>query len=169
VQLRVFLGAASLVLALGAIVIGYGVVIPGLEQSVDAGLIDGNLRVALTEPIERRLTTLILVASVGIAAAFGPWAPPPTPARASSWTSHLTGTLALVLLFVSAALRLWIVPGRLAAWARVDVVTGRPALALEQALTWNTSQSAALAAALALIVALAAVTTSHPREPQSAR
>jgi hypothetical protein len=120
VRVAAFVGQLAVSLALGALVVGYALTLPLLEQGSE--LVDPNLGKALGHGIALRLGLLILVASAITAVV------------ARRWTQSSIGTtLALSGLVLAALDRVAILPRLYETWARVDLVAGRPAERLADA------------------------------------
>ncbi|MGB1275237.1 MAG: hypothetical protein ACPG77_05755, partial [Nannocystaceae bacterium] len=111
-QVIPIIGVLALAAALGSLLVGYGVLLPSLEQ---AALIDANLSHALAQPLYLRVGVLVLLASIALAAVVPKWSP-----------NTRATPVALALAGAAAVHRLFILPARGEAWARVDAVAQRP-------------------------------------------
>ena len=107
------IGILALAVALGALVVGQLVVLPGLEGQ--NALVDANLLTRLVMPVHLRCMELALVGSVLLLGVAPYWL-----------RSRLITTLALVAVTGTGALRMIMLPAVYEAWSRVD----RVALAL---------------------------------------
>lgn len=143
------LGLLALATFFGALVIGYGVAVPGLAGSP---LIDANLGKALTAPLGMRLADILIGAGVVLVMTVPRWI-----------SSRAATTLALLLTGAALAHRLLLLPhlGRL--WARVDLIAGRPVDTLAEAQRWAEHQQWLLLGMGALVVVLAALATRDAR------
>lgn len=139
------IGFAAAALLLGALVVGYFVVLPQLAGSP---LLDANLAKAVSGPLALRLADLLVAAAAVLALATPRWI-----------ASRAGTTLALVTAAAALAHRLLLVPhlGRL--WARVDLVAGRPVDLLAEAQRWSEHQQWLLAAMVVLVLALLGLAT----------
>jgi len=107
------LGILALAAALGAMVVGELVVVPGLAAQGD--LVDLNLLTRIAAPVHLRCTEIALVSAVLLLGV------------ASHWLrSRLATTLALLTVASTGALRLVLLPAVYEAWARVDRVAALP-------------------------------------------
>jgi len=158
--LAAFLGTLALCAAIGAVTVGYGVVLPTLEAQ--AHLVDANLGRALAEPIVMRLAEILVGASIVFALAAPRWL-----------RTRLGTTLALALVMATTANRVLMAPAVYAAWARVDLVAGRPAERLARAQELAQDQLWLLASTLVLLLGLVWLavhaTTVHPSSRQAAQ
>lgn len=127
--------------AIGAVVIGYGVVLPTLDGQTH--LVDANLGRALAEPIALRLAEILVGASIVLALVAPRWL-----------RTRLGTTLALMLVTATTANRVLLAPAVYAAWARVDLVAGRPLDRLAQAQELAHDQQWLLGSTLALLLGL---------------
>lgn len=107
------IGILALALALGALVVGQLVVLPGLEGQ--HALVDQNLLTRLVAPLHLRCMELALVGSVLLLGVAPYWL-----------RSRLITTLALVAVTGTGALRMIMLPAVYEAWARVDRVALAP-------------------------------------------
>jgi hypothetical protein len=136
------LGILAVATALAALVLGRFVVVPMLAHS--HSLVDANLARSLAEPLHLRL------AEIGLGAMLVAFVVVPR------WTrSKVAAALAMVLVIGAAAWRAWLVPTLYAAYARVDLVAGRPAFRLQEVERLEDLESAAVSAMALLLVALA--------------
>lgn len=140
------LGAVALALALGVIVVGYGVCLPLLADG--GGLVDLNLGRALAAPIAARLADLLVGASL-VAALCLPVARASAAGRAAAWA----------LVSAAAIHRVLLAPAVADAWSRVDRLTMRPADLADEAARWTQAELGTLGAAGLLALALLALTT----------
>jgi hypothetical protein len=154
VRLAALLGTIALCVAIGAVTIGYGVVLPTLGAQTH--LIDANLSRALAEPIALRLAEILLGASIVLALAAPCWL-----------KGRLGTTLALALVMATTANRVLMAPAVYAAWARVDLVAGRPMDRLARAQELAQDQLWLVASTLALLLGLVwlAVHVTSARAP----
>ncbi len=107
------IGILALAAALGAMVVGQLVVLPGLESQV--ALVDANLLTRMIAPIHLRFTEIAMVASLVLLAVTPYWL-----------RSRLITTLALLAVTATAGLRLVMLPAAYEAWAKVDRVAQAP-------------------------------------------
>lgn len=121
--LRNAAATVALSLALGGLVIGAGVAIPGVA---DGDLVDANLRRALTDPVELRILSSVSAAA-GVA----------TLAMIGRGEGRFPTTCVLLALIMLLALRLWLLPETLSAAALVDLEARLPAHRLDNALAWR--------------------------------
>lgn len=115
------LGIVALAAALGALVVGELVVLPGLEGQ-GAQLVDINLLTRLVAPIHLRCVELALVAAVVLVGVAPYWL-----------RSRLATTLALLTVAGTGALRMVVLPSLYEAWSRVDRVAQAPYDRLQRA------------------------------------
>jgi hypothetical protein len=128
--------------ALAALVLGRFVVVPMLAHGHT--LVDANLARSLAEPLHLRL------AEIGLGAALLAFVLVPR------WTrSRVAAALAMVLVIGMALWRALLVPALYAAYARVDLVAGRPLDRLQEVDRLDDLESAAVSAMALLFVALA--------------
>ncbi len=107
------LGLLVMAIAIAAQLLARFVVLPMLARA-DA-LVDANLAKALAQPVHFRLAEITLAAAL-VAFVLLP-----------RWTkSKLAGVLAMVLVTGTALWRAMLLPALYDAWARVDLVAGRP-------------------------------------------
>lgn len=125
-RLSACLGLLAFAAFLGALVIGYGVALPGLANSP---LIDANLGKALAAPLGLRMAEILVGAGVVLVATVPGWI-----------ASRAATCIALLLTGAALAHRLLLLPhlGRL--WARVDLIAGRPIDTLAEAQRWSQHQ-----------------------------
>ncbi len=136
------LGLVVVATALAALVLGRFVVVPMLAHGHT--LVDANLARSLAEPLHLRL------AEIGLGATLGAFVLVPR------WTrSRLAAALAMVLVIGMALWRALLVPALYAAYARVDLVAGRPLDRLHEVQRLDDLESAAVSAMALLFVALA--------------
>lgn len=100
-------------MALGALVVGQMVVLPGLEGQ--AALVDANLMTRVIAPVHLRCVEISLVGSVLLLGVAPRWL-----------RSRLVTTLALVAVTGTGALRMIMLPAVYEAWSRVDRVALAP-------------------------------------------
>lgn len=138
-----FFGLLAFATFLGALVIGHGVVVPGVAASP---LIDANLGKALAAPLTLRLAEVLVGAGVVLIFAAPGWI-----------ASRVATTVALLLAGAALAHRFLLLPhlGRL--WARVDLIAGRPVDTLAEAQRWTQHQHTLLIAMGVLLLVLAAL------------
>jgi hypothetical protein len=108
-----FFGLLGLAIALGGIVAGRLVVLPGLGHHPE--LIDANFAKALSAPLHLRLAEIVLAGHLVVAALSGLWI-------GARWAT----TLGLLLVACSGAHRFLLLPALYTAWSRADLVAGRP-------------------------------------------
>jgi hypothetical protein len=137
----VFLGLLALAAVLGALAIGYGMILPWIAQ---APLVDANLARALTGPLALRLGDVLVGAAAVLVFTTPRWI-----------ASKVATTAALLLAGAALAHRLLLLPhlGRL--WARVDLIALRPVDTLAEAERWTHHQHSLLLCMglLALLIA----------------
>lgn len=110
------IGILALAAALGALVVGQLVVVPGLEgQGGQAALVDPNLLTRLVAPVHLRCAEIALVGAVILLGVTPQWL-----------RSRLATTLALVAVTGTGALRMIMLPAVYEAWSRVDRVALAP-------------------------------------------
>lgn len=147
------LGTLALALALGSLVVGHLVLIPALAG--DTSLIDANLARTLAEPLAIRCATLLGIACVVLAALVKPWL-----------KQTLALSVSLVAVAIAALDRLALLPRMQAAWARVDLVAGRPVERVEEAQRLQQTHEIALVLLLIALVGLTVLATwRRPNEP----
>ncbi len=118
------LGLLACAAALGAQLVGRGVVLP--ELAAQSALIDANLAAALAEPIHLRIAEVVLAAHLLVAAS------------ASRWLDVKWGTsVALILVGLSGLQRFVVLPAMYGAWSMADLVASRP---IEHVLTGEKMQ-----------------------------
>jgi len=141
VRLSACLGLLAFATFLGALVIGYGVVLPGLAGSP---LIDANLGKSLAAPLGLRMAEILVGAGVVLVATVPGWL-----------ASRAATCIALLLTGAALAHRVLLLPhlGRL--WARVDLIAGRPIDTLAEAQRWTQHQEWLLIGMGVLLLALA--------------
>lgn len=141
-----FFGLVAVTTAMGALAMGELVLLPGLEAQT--ALIDANLAKALAAPLHFRLSEVVLGSALLMAAVV------PRVLR-----STLATTLCLLFLGGAAAHRFLLLPALYAAWARADLVAGRPVervLAAERLANHEQWVAAALVLSCLGILAMAA-------------
>ncbi|KIG12734.1 hypothetical protein DB30_01092 [Enhygromyxa salina] len=132
----------ALGLALGSIVLGHLLLVPGLQA--DTTLVDANLARALAQPLSLRTAELALAACVVLTAV------------AKHWLRHNAGTtLALLATGIAAIDRLGVLPRAHEAWSRVDLVAMRPQARIDGAEQLWMVHEATLAALTVVLIALA--------------
>ncbi len=136
----VFFGVLALAVFVGALVIGLGVIVPGLAASP---LVDANLGKALAAPLTLRLAEILVGAAVVLIFAVPGWI-----------ASRVATTLSLLLAGAALAHRFLLLPhlGRL--WARVDLIAGRPVDSLAEAERWTQHQQSLLVVMGVLLLVL---------------
>jgi len=154
VQTVPILGVLALAATLGAVLVGYGVLLPGLQH---AALIDANLSHALAQPLYLRVGEIVLVASIALAAVVPKWAP----------TKRAT-PVALALAGAAAVHRLFILPAQGEAWARVDAVAQRPMEAFQAAQSWSDYHVLMTVVMTALLLVLVGLTIRRTGLSESA-
>jgi len=147
VRIAACLGLLAFATFLGALVIGYGVALPGLASS---SLIDANLGKALAGPLGLRLAEILVGAGVVLVMTVPGWL-----------GSRAASCIALLLTGAALAHRLLLLPhlGRL--WARVDLIAGRPVDTLAEAQRWTQHQEWLLLGMGALLVVLAGLAAAR--------
>jgi hypothetical protein len=136
------LGLVVVATALATLVLGRFVVVPMLAHGHT--LVDANLARSLAEPLHLRL------AEIGLGAALLAFVLVPR------WTrSRVAAALAMVLVIGMALWRALLVPALYAAYARVDLVAGRPLDRIQEVDRLDDLESAAVSAMALLFVALA--------------
>jgi len=156
------LGVLTVATAIAALVLGRFVVVPMLAHHHT--LVDANLARALCHPLHLRLAEIALAATI-VAFVLVP-----------RWTrSRLASALAMIIVVATAAWRALLVPELYAAFARVDLVAGRPVDRLQELARLEELEQAAVTAIALLLVALgwaalrsdpmAAQVSDAPREP----
>lgn len=115
-----FLGLVAVAIALGTLVVGRAVVVPALATHTE--LLDANLAKAIAGPVHLRLAEVVLAAHLMLAA----------------FAQRLVGarwgtTVGLVLVSASAVHRFLLLPTLYEAWARADLVAGRPVARIVEA------------------------------------
>jgi hypothetical protein len=144
---RAALAILALSAALGALVVGELIVVPVLAAT---DLLDANLAKAVSAPVHLRTAEIGVVAGVAVAVTVPAWL-----------RSRFATTIALLLLLGATARRVVLLPALYAAWARVDLVAGRPEARLVEArelARWSealTFSSILLLGVLITLVALA--------------
>lgn len=136
----VFFGVLALAVFVGALVIGLGVIVPGIAASP---LVDANLGKALAAPLTLRLAEILVGAAVVLIFAVPGWI-----------ASRVATTLSLLLAGAALAHRFLLLPhlGRL--WARVDLIAGRPVDSLAEAERWTQHQQSLLVVMGVLLLVL---------------
>jgi hypothetical protein len=162
--LRAALAILALSTALGALVVGELVVVPMLGRT---DLLDANLATAVSAPVHLRTAEIGVAAGLAVALAVPAWL-----------RSRFATSVALLLLLGATARRVVLLPALYAAWARVDIVAGRPEARLHEArelARWSealTFSSVLLIGVLVALVALAwrrvPVTPAEPHAPAGA-
>lgn len=143
-----FIGMLALGLALGSIVLGHLILVPALRA--DTSLVDANLARALAEPLALRTAELSLAACILLAAVV------------HRWLRHRAGlSLALLAVGVAGIERFVLLPRLHVAWGRVDLVAMRPHAKIAVAEQLSTIHHAAIATLLVLLLATAALASSH--------
>lgn len=136
------LGLVVVATALAALVLGRFVVVPMLAHGHT--LVDANLARSLAEPLHLRLAEIALGATL-LAFVVVP-----------RWTrSKVAAALAMVLVIGTAMWRALLVPALYAAYARVDLVAGRPVDRLQELERLEDLESAVVSAMALLLGALA--------------
>lgn len=107
------LGLLACAAALGAQLVGRGVVLP--ELAAQSNLIDANLVATLSEPLHLRLAEVVLAAHLLVAASANRW-------LEAKWAT----SVALVLVGLSGLQRFVILPAMYGAWSMADLVASRP-------------------------------------------
>ncbi len=107
------LGLLACAAALGAQLVGRGVVLP--ELAAQSNLIDANLVATLSEPLHLRLAEVVLAAHLLVAASASRWLD-------ARWTT----SVGLVLVGLSGLQRFVILPAMYGAWSMADLVASRP-------------------------------------------
>lgn len=107
------LGLIACAAALGAQLVGRGVVLP--ELAAQSSLIDANLAAALSEPLHLRLAEIVLAAHLIVAASASKW-------LEAKWAT----SVGLVLVGLSGLQRFVLLPTMYGAWSHADLVASRP-------------------------------------------
>jgi hypothetical protein len=141
VKIAEFTGTIALCAALGAILVGHGVVLPALAH--ETGLIDANLARALAGPAALRIGDVVLGASIVVGLSAPRWL-----------RSRIGTTLALVLVAAAAANRVVVTPAVYEAWSRVDLVAARPADRLARAQELANNHTALLVTMVLLLLGI---------------
>ncbi|MFV8750556.1 hypothetical protein ACNOYE_08380 [Nannocystaceae bacterium ST9] len=145
-SLPALFGTLALALALGSLVVGHLLLIPALAG--DTSLIDANLARTLAEPLAMKCATLLLIACALLAIVVKPW------------LKHTLGlSVSLVAVAIAALDRLVLLPRLQAAWARVDLVAGRPVERVSEAQELQQTHEIALILVLVGLVGLAMLAT----------
>lgn len=143
-------GLVACAVALGAQVVGRGVLLDGLHAQSE--LIDANLAAALCRPLHVRLAEIVLAAHVVVAAS------------AHQWLRSRWGTpIALVLVGLSGMQRFVVLPAMYQAWSRADLVAARPfdQVLLGEHMQWRDSLLVATMAVLQLVLLVLAARMMH--------
>lgn len=154
-RLAACLGLLAAAAALGALAVGELVLVPGLGAAT--GYVDANLAKSLTAPLHLRCAEIVLVASVVTALASGRMA-----------TSRAATTAALGAVGCAALYRMVLVPRLYAAWARADLVAGRPVARIADA-EQLAGHTVLLAASIGALVAAVVVLTAWSRAPRATK
>lgn len=107
------LGLLACAAALGAQLVGRGVVLP--ELAAQSNLIDANLVATLSEPLHLRIAEVVLAAHLLVAASASRWLD-------ARWAT----SAALVLVGLSGLQRFVVLPAMYGAWSMADLVAARP-------------------------------------------
>lgn len=139
--------------ALGALLVGRGLILPAFDGH--SALIDANLAKALAGPIHLRIVEVVLAANVILAC------------LAERWLGVRWGkTLALVGVGAAAVQRFFLLPKLYETWARADLVAGRPVDRLDLANQLHT-QDFLLAVTSALLLLAMLFVASREARPMS--
>lgn len=152
VKLIPFFGMLALSVALGALLLGYGLLLPSLEMNHQ--LIDANLAKSLSYPLSLHLADALIAAQLILALLLPRWI-----------THRLATTLGIILFALAVFLRLWVIPELYITWSRVDLVSKRPVDQLQAAYQWTLYQYVVLASMFVLNIILLWL-TSRPRSIQ---
>jgi hypothetical protein len=133
-----------LVTAIGIASVGIGrfVVLPMMVRA--HALVDANLARSLAQPIHLRLAEITLAATLVVFVVLPRWT-----------KSRLAAALAMLLVMATAAWRAVLLPALYGAWAKVDLVAGRPLDQLQAARTLDGYEQAANLAIMLTLIALA--------------
>lgn len=107
------LGLLACAAALGAQLVGRGIVLP--ELAAQSNLIDANLVATLSEPLHLRIAEVVLAAHLLVAASASRWLD-------ARWAT----SVGLVLVGLSGLQRFVILPAMYGAWSMADLVASRP-------------------------------------------
>lgn len=107
------LGLLACAAALGAQLVGRGIVLP--ELAAQSNLIDANLVATLSEPLHLRIAEVVLAAHLLVAASASRWLD-------ARWAT----SVGLVLVGLSGLQRFVILPAMYGAWSMADLVAARP-------------------------------------------
>jgi|GEM_PF-1196459 len=151
------LGLLACAAAMGAQLVGRGVVLP--ELAAQSNLIDANLVASLSEPVHLRLAEVVLAAHLLIAASASRW-------LEAKWAT----SVALVLVGLSGLQRFVILPAMYGAWSMADLVAARP---IEHVLTgermqWQDNMLVGLMTILQLSLLVAAARMMRPTQAKPA-
>lgn len=142
--------------ALGALLVGRGLIVPAFDQHTH--LLDANLAKALVGPIHLRLMEVVLAANLILAT------------LAERWLGVRWGTTLALLGAAGAAIgRFFVVPRLYETWARADLVAGRPLERLAFADRLHTQECLLswMCGVLLLALLLAASSSVRPTRPAS--
>jgi hypothetical protein len=146
------LAILGLGLALGSIVVGHAVLVPGLRA---ATLVDPNMARALAGPLALRTAELSLGGCIILTMATPRAARPHMPAV----LAKVASTLGLVATALAAIDRVLLLPRLQSAWAQVDIVAGRPQAQLELAEQLTRYHHGGLAVVALCLLGLAGMLT----------
>jgi hypothetical protein len=150
-----FIGTLALAAALGGVLVGELVVVPGLVNQTT--LVDANLATALTGPLHLRLGEIALAATLVLAFVVPRWL-----------GSKRASGAALLAFGLAAAHRFVLLPGVYAAWSRVDRLAGRPVERFLEAQRLTTQAHWSAIALVLVLVAIAWLSTRTRRAPAPA-
>lgn len=136
------LGLLVTAIAIASVGIGRFVVLPMMVRA--HALVDANLARSLAQPIHLRLAEITLAATLVVFVVLPRWT-----------KSRLAAALAMLLVIATAAWRAVLLPALYGAWAKVDLVAGRPIDHLQAARTLDGYEQAANLAIILTLVALA--------------
>lgn len=135
------LGLLAVATAIAALAIGRFVVVPMLAH--DHALVDANLARALCHPLHLRVAEIALGAAIVVFALVPRWT-----------ASRLVATLAMIVVVATVAWRALLLPALYAAFARVDLVAGRPIDRVQEVARLEELEQAVVTAIALLFVAL---------------
>jgi hypothetical protein len=150
-----YLGRSALATAMGAVLVGELVVVPGLANQ--AHLVDANLATALTGPLHLRIADIVLAATVVLAAI------------APRWLGSRLATAAALLTVATAAVYRLVLPAAYGAWSRVDRVAGRPVDRLLEAERLTDQAHWMALSLLLLLLGLTWLATAQPSAQPSSQ
>ncbi len=148
------IGYLAVSMALGCLVVGFGVVLPAIEGGTE--LVDANLANAIAQGIALRLGLVLIAACAVVAIATPRW----THSRGAT-------TLALVAVGLAGLDRLVLIPHLNRAWARADLVAGRPLDRIQEAVELTQWHHGVLVGLGLALIAVALIAQRERRPVQS--